>query len=211
MFGRTVRPDVWPDFRAVAQSIMRPDIGPAVAVSRLGSRSGQGDKRDRMGQKGRAWAWTLCLCRPRAHGAECRDRHTVPGTAGRGDRNRPSGQTARTGNQERRSGETTQGKWPGTDAQTPWSEASGKRGPDGLVHVRPTSVCRGACQFLGAGLLVCTRCMLVRGASVSSSAFLALFVSFVSVFSSVFQLSRVMISPPMSRATMARMVRPHTT
>lgn len=74
-----------------------------------------------------------------------------------------------------------------------------------------TSVCRGACQFLGAGLLVCTRCMLVRGASVSSSSFLALFVSFVSFFSSVFQLSRAMISPPMSRATMARMVRPHTT
>ena len=34
----------------------RPDIGPAVGVSRLGSRSGQGDKKDRMGQKGRAWA-----------------------------------------------------------------------------------------------------------------------------------------------------------
>ena len=178
MFGLTVRPDVWPDFRAVAQSIMRPGptLGQLLQSVVWAAAPRQGDRKDRMGQKGRAWAWTLCQSRHRAHGAECRDRHTVPGTAGRGDRNRPSGQTSRTGNnQERRSGETTQGKWPGTDAQNPWSEASGKRGLTVLStsgSCLTTSVCRGACQFLGAGLLVCTRCMLVRGARADASNFL---------------------------------------
>ena len=200
MFGRTVRPDVWPDIRAAAQSIMRP--GPT------------------LGQLLQSVVWAA------AQGRETRrtgwGRKDGPGhepcaRAGTGRRQLGTWfqgrlkAASRTGNQKRQIRTGGQGKWPGTDAQTPWSEASGKRGPDGLVHVRPTSVCRGACQFLGAGLLVCTRCMLVRGASVSSSSFLALFVSFVSVFSSVFQLSRAMISPPMSRATMARMVRPHTT
>lgn len=196
IFGQSLSPSCGPTLGQLLQSVVW------AAAQGKGTRGTGWGRKDGPGHG-------PCACADPGHTGQRQAQG--PGTAGRGDRNRPSGQTARTSNQERRSGETTQGKWPGTDAQTPWSEASGKRGPDGLVHVRPTSVCRGACQFLGAGLLVCTRCMLVRGASVSSSSFLALFVSFVSVFSSVFQLSRVMISPPMSRATMARMVRPHTT
>ena len=99
MFGRTVRPDVWPDFRAVAQSIMRPGptLGQLLQLVVWAAAPGQGDKKDRMGQKGRAWAWTLCQSRHRAQAAG----HMVPGTVESGEQDRQSEEA----DQDRRPGQ----------------------------------------------------------------------------------------------------------
>lgn len=216
--GRTCGPDVWSDrsTRRLARfsgsrsvhHAARPDIGPAVAVSRLGSRPGARRQEGQDGAERTGLGMDLVPEQTQGAGAET-------GTRSGDGWTRRSEQAIRTDGQDRQSGEAVRGNAPGQMAgngrSKPMVRGVRQEGPDGLVHVRPTSVFRGACQFPAAGLLVCTRCMLVRGASVPSSSFLALFVSFVSVFSSVFQLSRAMISPPMSRATMARMVRPHTT
>ena len=110
-----VRSDVWPDIRAAAQS-MRPGPTLGQLLESVVWAAAQGRETRRTG-------W----------GRKDGPGHEPCARAGTGRRQLGTwfqGQlkaASRTGNQKRQIRTGGQGKWPGTDAQNPWSEASGKR------------------------------------------------------------------------------------
>ena len=141
MFGRTVRPDVWPDFRAAAQSIMRPGPTLGQLLESVVWAAAQGRETRRTG-------W----------GRKDGPGHEPCARAGTGRRQLGTwfqGQlkaASRTGNQKRQIRTGGQGKRPRANGRERTLKTHGQRRqergvPDGLVHVRPTS---GPRLFAGA-------------------------------------------------------------
>ena len=105
MFGRTVRPDVWPDFRAAAQSIMRPGPTLGQLLQSVVGAAAQG-KETRGTGWGRKDGPGHGPCARADTGRRARDRHTVRGrldaAIGTGHQDRRPGQAIRKGGQGKR-------------------------------------------------------------------------------------------------------------